>query len=713
MLERVAAGAFLAPGLGKTIIMLTVFYILQRRKLAKKMLVVSKRRIIYQVWPKEIKKWNLDFSICILHGSKKSQRLKEEADIYLINYEGLAWLQRQPKKLRSQFDVLCLDESSMVKGWMSQRTGALKKMLSFFSRRYILTGSPIPNGYMDLFAQIFMLDAGDALGRFIKKFRNSYFMPSGFKGYGWTMQEGAQDKIHEAIEHLIIRYGNDELDLPPLIPDIRTVQLGEKARKVYRAMEEDFITNLNKGTIVASNAGVASGKCRQIAGGAVYPNVRKKGYEVVHEEKLDELENLLEELQGHPVLIAYEFDHERIRIQKRFPKIPHIGGGTSDKRSAYLEDKWNEGKLPALLGHPASIAYGLNMQGIAADLCFFSAGWNLEHHDQFKQRVWRQGQAKTVVCHYIMAEDTIDDIISEAIEDKITTQNGLFAALQAKYNKPVRAQKMATHTWKKVKLPNKKRDPDMVANALKQIILEGPEKTLRFRLLPIYDHRQARKDEPLADYNFVFGFLQIFGAWSQAKHIQFLKKVFGEVIDVDITKASSHAKLHDMTERVVMEMLKADSTDALHPKSYGINPATGKGWCKCYVLMDREHALKVWPMTRETVKEDSKMATKKSGSKFAGSNKKAAKKTTKKTASKKKAAKTAGMDPKAKVTRGRSKPNGGIYVDLVGCIPKSGISVGALCTAFKKKSKHKRAKDSGFVQGYIRGGVRRGYLKLA
>jgi hypothetical protein len=462
-LKKAAAGLFLAPGLGKTAIALFAFYFLQRKKVVNKMLVVSQKRIIYNVWRQEVEKWQLPFEVALVHGqskdkhgkTKKRRALESEADIYLINFEALEWLLKQPPRIvKEKFAgaMLVVDESSKLKGWTNTRTSAIKKLLPLFKRRYILSGSPTPNSMQDIFAQIFLLDMGDTLGRYIGDFRNEYFYtvenvlknPQGVIVRRWNdyeLMEGAEDEIYKRLRKIVLRIPEEVVGLDPYIPLTREVVLPPGARKIYEEVEKEFIAWLASGNVLtAANAGVVTGKLRQIASGAVYfktvqeaeagEQVRvKKDYEVIHTEKYDELEQLVAELRGLPALIAYEYDHERIEIQKRF-KCPAIYGGTSDRETETLIAQWNAGKLPVLLAHPASVSHGLNLQGTKAAVVFFTCGYNLDNHEQLIRRVWRQGQKGRVTVYYINTVNTLDEVVQGVLTLKDTNQKRLLKALE-------------------------------------------------------------------------------------------------------------------------------------------------------------------------------------------------------------------------------------------------------------------------------------------
>lgn len=442
-LTRPAAGFLLAPGLGKTAIILFIFKLLKKRGIVDELLVLAKKRIIYDVWPDEIEKWGLDFEHVLLHGGKKTARLDRNADVWLMNYEGLPWLVKQKKFFgRGKRIMLACDESSKLKSSGTVRFRKLRKLLPKFTRRYIMTGSPAPNGLMGLFSQTYVLDLGKTFGPYITKFRNDYFYPSGYMGHDWVLQDGAEKRMFKALRPLMIRYGHDQLDLPPLTFVDRWVNLPANARKRYADMEQEFVTQIRNHEIVASNAAVASGKLRQIANGGIYLDreydergrpIGKRKYIRIHDRKCENLVDLVEELNGEPAFIAYEFKHDLARLRRYFPDAPVLNSGTKDAEAAKLKRDWNAGKIPILFAHPESAAHGLNMQGSGGIVVFFSMTWNLENYEQFIQRVWRQGQKRRVIVYRILARDSVDEIMVAALKRKDHTQQSLLKAMEAHY----------------------------------------------------------------------------------------------------------------------------------------------------------------------------------------------------------------------------------------------------------------------------------------
>lgn len=451
-LTRPAAGFFLAPGLGKTAIILYLFKILKAAGRVDTLLVLANRRIVYGVWPGEVKKWRLPFTTRIVHGNNKQEALGRDADIYLMNYEGLNWMiERRKRSLyempwtkaffkRHRKVMLVVDESSKLRNTKTQRFKAMKKLLPHFNRRYILTGTPTPKSLQNLFGQVYVLDLGESLGAYITHFRNEYFVPTGYQGFDWKPAKGAEKRIFTKLRPLVLRYGTDQLDLPPITFIDRYVDLPAKARRVYAEMEDEFITQWENEEITAANAAVASQKCRQIANGGLFIGEGAKRWKTIHDEKCADLVELLEELNGEPALIACEFKHDVARFnnyaQKHAPEFafaPVVNGDTSDRQAEKYRRKWEKGELPILWGNPSSIAYGLNLQGRGGIVIYHSLTWNLEDYEQFYLRVWRQGQKRRVLVYRQLARDTVDEVMIESLKVKGRGQQRLFRAMEKRY----------------------------------------------------------------------------------------------------------------------------------------------------------------------------------------------------------------------------------------------------------------------------------------
>lgn len=424
-LQQACLGLLLDPGLGKTGIMLMILKILLEKDYVKGAVVIAPLRAVYTVWPGEVKKWTEfnDLSVGILHGDDKDKVLLEDHHLYVINPEGIAWLAEKLSTMREwPFDMLIVDESTKFKDSSTKRFKYLKKMLNRFKRRYILTGTPVPNGLLDLFGQIYILDQGHALGGFITHYRTSFFVQGGYGGYSWIPQFDAMERITERMAPLTIHMAAEEyLQLPELMYDVRWTDLPADVRTLYKSVEDEFFAEIGEDTIIAPNKAAAGVKCRQILNGAVYINLQKD-YRVIHDIKLKALEDLMEELSGQPLLLLYEFQHDRERILEKFPWFEVIGGQSMKKDSIVIE-KFNRGEIRGVLGHPASMGHALNLQGSCCHVGWFGLTWNFEYWDQAIRRVWRQGnEAMRVVVHLFCVRNSLDEAVVQTIYDKDVTQ---------------------------------------------------------------------------------------------------------------------------------------------------------------------------------------------------------------------------------------------------------------------------------------------------
>jgi hypothetical protein len=435
IISRGASGLFHSPGLGKTLCALTSFKILKDRGLVKRALVVCKLRPAYKTWPDEIRKWGFDkdFTLAVLHGSKKSSLLAKKPDMAIINPEGLPWLLSQDL---SGLDMLIVDESSLFKHANTTRFRCLKKLLPLFGRRVIMTGSPAPNGLLDLFGQMFILDYGESLGGAITYYRMAFFEADG--PFSWKIKDGAEEKIYKRISPMILRKdAADHLDLPERVDIAHDIILPPAARKAYDGFERATVMSFPSGTeATAVNAAVLTNKLRQFANGSVYvtdPETMKQAVEQIHDAKIEELTNLYEELQGDPLMVAYEFNSDLAKLQAAFPDVPHVGGGVSLEKSNEIQDQWNAGKLPMVFVQASSIAHGLNFQeGPGRTLVWYSLTWNFETVDQCIRRIWRQGQkSKRVMIHWLLANRTVDHVMFGVLFEKERTQKRLLDALKA------------------------------------------------------------------------------------------------------------------------------------------------------------------------------------------------------------------------------------------------------------------------------------------
>jgi SNF2 family DNA or RNA helicase len=440
LLEHGSAGLFLDPGLGKTSITLAAFKILKAQGLVERALIVAPLRVCYAVWPREVEKW-ADFGhlkVTVLHGAGKEKALKDKSDIFVINPEGLEWLCTDGRMKALGVDTLVIDESSKFKHTGTRRFKTLKPTLHRFRRRWILTGTPAPNGLMDLFGQVYILDLGNALGPYITKFRSEFFTPAGFGGYSWVPKPDTDVRITELLKPLTLRLAaEDYLTLPKLVENNIYVDLPAESRRIYNDLETEMLSVLDSMEVVtALSAAAASVKCRQVANGGIFlqldhtPALHSDKWQNLHTAKTDAVSDLIEELNGQQVLLAYDFEHDRDRLRKALPTAI-FASDYSAKKFSDVERAWNAGDIPILCGHPQSLGHGLNLQSIGQHIVWHSLTWDLELYLQFIRRILRQGNPNThVFCHHIVARNTVDEALLRAMKSKAKVQNRLLDALK-------------------------------------------------------------------------------------------------------------------------------------------------------------------------------------------------------------------------------------------------------------------------------------------
>lgn len=429
------AAVFLDMGLGKTSITLTALNNLLFDYFdVHRILVVAPLRVARNTWSDEIEKWehlhNLTFAIAVGSEKERLEALKKQADITMINRENVQW-QIEKSGQPFEYDMIVIDELSSFKNHQAKRFKALMKVRPKVKRIVGLTGTPSSNGLMDLFAEFKILDMGMRLGRFIGQYRNTYFKPDKVNGpivYSYKPLPGAEDAIYEKISDITISMkAADHLKMPELVNTKYMVHLSEKEKKKYEDMKAELVLALPEGEITAANAASLSGKLSQMANGAVYAD--DESILPIHDRKLDALEDIIESANGKPILIAYWFKHDLMRIKQRLTekKIPFqkLDSDASMK-------KWNRGELPVALIHPASAGHGLNLQSGGSTIVWFGITWSLELYQQTVARLYRQGQSSgTVTVIHILTEGTVDEKIMKALADKDSTQSALIDAVKA------------------------------------------------------------------------------------------------------------------------------------------------------------------------------------------------------------------------------------------------------------------------------------------
>lgn len=437
IITQPVAALLLDMGLGKTSIALTAINDLLFDSFDSfeihKVLVVAPLRVARDTWGTEIEKWehlkNLRYSVVVGTEQERLKALRTPADIYIINRENIQWLVEE-SGLIFDFDMAVIDELSSFKNYQSKRFRAFMKVRPKLKRIVGLTGTPAGNGLIDLFAEFKLMDMGERLGRLIGQYRNIYFQPDKRNGmviYSYKPLPNAEQQIYDKISDITISMkAADHLKMPELISSECMVQLPEKEKEKYDRLKKDLILSTEDNEVTAANAASLSNKLSQMANGAVYSD--DESIIEIHDRKLDALEDIIESMNGKPLLVAYWFKHDLERIKKRFD--------VREIRSSEDISDWNSGKIPVALIHPASAGHGLNLQSGGSTLVWFGITWSLELYQQTNARLWRQGQtADTVVIQHIIVKGTIDEQIMKALKTKDTTQAALITAVKAEVHK--------------------------------------------------------------------------------------------------------------------------------------------------------------------------------------------------------------------------------------------------------------------------------------
>lgn len=435
ILSHPIAAVILQMGLGKTVCTLdAINRLIYDSFEVSKVLVIAPLRVAKVTWSDEIKKWDnlshLRYSVAVGTEKERIEALKKDADIYIINRENVQWLVEK-SKVPFEFDMVVIDELSSFKNWNSKRFKAFMQVRPRVKRIVGLTGTPSPNGMMDLFAQFKCLDMGARLGRFITQYRNQYFVPDRMNGqivYSYRLRPGAEKQIYDKIDDITISMkAMDNLKMPELIETRYPVYMDEDEQAQYDEMREDYLLPYKEEAITAANAAALSGKLCQMANGAIYSDSGEAVH--IHDRKLEALEDIIEAAQG-PILLCYWFKHDLERITEKLEQLK-----VSYSRIVTEENirKWNEGKYAVGLIHPASAGHGLNLQHSSNHIVWFGLTWSLELYQQTNARLWRQGQKKdTVVLQHIVTVGTIDEDILDALTHKDASQTRLIDAVKAR-----------------------------------------------------------------------------------------------------------------------------------------------------------------------------------------------------------------------------------------------------------------------------------------
>lgn len=438
ILQDPAVGLFLRPGLGKTSITLTAVNILRYYYWQiSKALVIAPKKVAEATWSKEAAKWDhLKHLKCItVLGStaKRIRALNTPADVYIINRENVPWLVDYYKQAWP-FDMLICDESTSFKNHQSKRFKALKLIRRFCKKVVLLTGTPSSKGLIDLWAQVYLLDEGERLGRTISQYRERYFIANTHGGHftDFKPKADAEAAVLEAISDICVSMkAEDYLELPECVEHEIPVVLDDKAKREYDKFERDLLLEIEEDVVTAQGAAVLTGKLLQFCNGAIYGN--EKQTIRLHDCKLDAYMELLERLNGEPVMTFYGFKHDLDRLLERLNKTKlrvRVYSGPLD------EEDWNAGKIDVLLAHPASCAYGLNLQAGGRHVVWYGLNWSFELNDQGKCRLWRQGsEFDKVFIHYLVVQGCVDEDVMAAIRDRADTHEAVMRALKARVKK--------------------------------------------------------------------------------------------------------------------------------------------------------------------------------------------------------------------------------------------------------------------------------------
>ncbi|SDW30991.1 DEAD/DEAH box helicase [Paenibacillus sp. PDC88] len=431
LLTDEAIGLLLDLGLGKTVITLTAVNDLKYNRFAvRRCLVVAPKKVAEATWGNEAAKWDhlKHLRIITVLGTKQ-QRIKAlntPGDVWVINRENVAWLVEHYRNAWP-FDMVVLDELSSFKNHQAQRFKVLTWVRPHIKRIVGLTGTPAPNGLLDLWAQIFLLDQGQRLEKRITHYREKYF-DRNYNGHGYMAKPGADDVIQRKIADLCVSMkAEDYLELPDCVTNVIPVVLDSKAQKQYDQMEKELLLEVEGTEITATSAAALSNKLLQMCNGAMYDEDRHV-FEI-HDNKIEAFMELVEQLKGKPALVFYSFQHDLIRLKKALEKTKLR---IRELKTPQDQLDWNAGKIDILLAHPASAAYGLNLQDGGNHVVWFGLNWSLELYQQANGRLHRQGQKQKVILHHLVVQGGADEDVMKALEGKAATQDKLLEALKAR-----------------------------------------------------------------------------------------------------------------------------------------------------------------------------------------------------------------------------------------------------------------------------------------
>lgn len=424
----------LSCGLGKTIIVLTALNALMFEKFEISKVIVFCPIRVAAVWKKESESWShlkgLRVSVAIGTAKERTEALKRDADIYILNYENIPWLVEK-SGLPFGYDVCVLDEISRMKNWNAKRVRSFMKVRPFLKRVIGLTATPTSNGLMDLFSILRCIDMGERLGRRIGSYRLDFFKPDKMNGaivYSYKPLPGAEEEIYRRISDITISMKSTEmLKMPELISTEYKARLSDDERQLYDEMKKNLVLSLSDKEVTSANAAVLVNKLSQISNGAIYSD---SGEVIeIHSRKLDALEDIIEGMNGQPLLVVYWFKHDYTRIAKR---LDELGVAYERLNSDESIERWNRKELAVGLAQPQSVGHGVNLQAGSNSMCWFGLCWSYDLYTQMVDRLFRQGQkAGCVIVQHIITEDSIDERIMKALSQKAITQDALIEAVKA------------------------------------------------------------------------------------------------------------------------------------------------------------------------------------------------------------------------------------------------------------------------------------------
>lgn len=449
-------GVFLEMGLGKTVSTLTAIdYLMNDYCEIGSVLVIAPKRVTESVWQEEAENWehlkHLRFSKITGSEAKRIEALKAKADIYLISRDNIAWLCALYGGGKLPFDMVVIDELSSFKSYKSLRFKALRNSRPYLKRLVGLTGTPAPNGLIDLWPQIYLMDRGERLGKTITNYREKYFRPGRTNGhvvYNYILSDNSETLIHGKISDICISMkAEDYLKMPERVDNYIRLDMPEELKKKYDDFEKEKVIEMMQPTVVeeqdengntilvekpveinAINAGALSNKLLQFANGAMYDE--NKNVHAIHDIKLDALKEIIEDANGKSVLVAWTFQFDRDRILEKLKAF-------KPRELKMPQDilDWNAGKIQVMIAHPASAGHGLNLQAGGNIVVWYGQTWSLELYQQFNARLYRQGQKNSVIVNHLILNGTHDIDVINSLKNKDKKQNALMDSIKAKVDK--------------------------------------------------------------------------------------------------------------------------------------------------------------------------------------------------------------------------------------------------------------------------------------